>query len=307
MSFIKSRILLAGAASLLALTACNSGDSAKTDLAKATSAAPVTGAVAATVNGAPISESHVKFIGEQRGDLDAPEARKKVIENLAVQLLAANEAIKKGLDKTQDVADRIELNRQSILATAFVQDYLKANPVTDEALQAEYDKIKGQSQGIEYKVRHIMVDNEVEAKDIIATLKKNPKMFETLAKQKSKDPGSKEKGGDIGWYEPHGRDPEFDQAVAKLAKGKFTETPVKSQFGYHVILLEDSRPKQAPPLEQLKPQLRHQAEQEKLQKLLDEMKAKAKIEITAAPASAPASAAAPASAKESKPAEPAKK
>jgi peptidyl-prolyl cis-trans isomerase C len=282
--FIKSRTLLAGAAALLTLIACSSNDSPQ-------GAAPVKDAVAATVNGTPISESLVGLMLKQRADLGRPtsaEARNQFIDSLAMQLIITQEAMKKGLDKAPEVSSRIELSRQSALVDAFVQDYLKNNPVSDDMLKAEYDKIKAQASGAEYKARHILVEQEAEAKDIIARLKKNPKTFEALAKEKSKDRGSKGNGGDLGWFDPRGMVPEFGAAVAKLAKGKFTEEPVKSQFGYHVILLEDSRPRQVQPLEQIKPALAQQAQQQNLKKLFDEMKAKAKIEIVQAPAPASA-------------------
>ena len=295
--FIKLRILLASAASLLALIACNSNNSPQ-------GAAPAKDAVAATVNGTPISESLVGMMLKQRTNLGRPadpESRKTFIDSLAMQLIISQEAVKKGLDKAPEVVNRIELGRQSVLVDAFVQDYLKNNAVSEDMLKAEYEKIKAQATGTEYKARHILVENEAEAKDIIARLKKNPKAFEALAKEKSKDRGSKDNGGDLGWFDPRGMVPEFGAAVAQLAKGKFTEEPVKSQFGYHVILLEDSRQQQVQPLEQIKPALMQQMQQQNLKKLFDEMKAKAKIEIVQAPApvSAPT--------QEAKPAEPTKK
>ncbi len=293
MMLIRSPIVSAAVIAALALSACNGGDPAKAG-APASSAGvqpeKTVGAaregVAATVNGIAIDETLVKLIAQQRGDLATPESRKKIIENLAVQLLISQEAIKKGLDKQPDISARIELNKQSLLATAFVQDYLKINPVGEELVKAEYDRVKSQSHGIEYKARHIMVEKEADAKDIIAALKKNPKAFDALARERSKDALTKQSGGDLGWFEPSGRDPELETAIANLAKGKFTEHPVRSQFGFHVILLEDSRPKRAPPMDQLQAQLKHQLEQEKLQKLLDDMKNKAKIEISRGPAAA---------------------
>lgn len=277
MMSIKSRILLASAASLLTLSACNASEPAK-ETSK--------GAVAATVNGTPISQNRVNLLMQQRGaqQADTPEARKAIIDQLAMQMLVSQEAVKKGLDKTDDVKDQMELTRQSILASAFVQDYMKNNPVSDDALKAEYDKIKAQMTGTEYKARHILVKTEAAAKDIIVKLKKDPKSFEKLAKEKSEDPGSKVNGGDLGWFDPRGMVPEFSAATAKLEKGKFTTEPVKSQFGFHVIMLEDSRPLSVPPMEQIKPQLTQQIQQQNLKKLVDDMKAKAKIEITEAPA-----------------------
>jgi peptidyl-prolyl cis-trans isomerase C len=275
---IKSRILLASAVSLLVLSACNG----KTGNIPA-------GDIAATVNGTPISKYSVDQIAEQRGAMgqpDSPETRKAIINQLALTMLASQEAIKKNLDKSPDVIDQINLTRQSILANAYVEDYIKNHPVSDDMLKAEYDKVKAQMSGTEYKARHILVDKEALAKTIIAKLKKNPKLFDSLARQYSKDPGSKNKGGELGWFDPHGMLPEFAAAVAKLRKGKFTLEPVKTQFGYHVILLEDTRAKEAPTFEQVKPQLAKQLQQQSLKKLFDDLKANAKIEITASPAEA---------------------
>lgn len=283
MMSIKSRILLASAASLLTLSACNADQNAKTAAPAAKSEA------AATVNGTAISKNRVEMLIKQRAGMGQPdndETRKSIIDQLAMQLLVSQEALKKGLDKTPEVMDQIDLTKQSILANAFVQDYIKNNPVSDDMLKAEYDKIKAQMTGSEYKARHILVEKEADAKDIIAKLKKDLKAFEKLAKEKSKDPGSKAQGGDLGWFDARSMVPEFGEAVAKLEKGKFTETPVKSQFGYHVIMLEDSRPLQAPPFEQVKPGLSQQVQQQNLKKLVDDMRAKAKIEIVGAPAPA---------------------
>lgn len=291
---IKSRVVLGSAVALLALSACTPKDGAKD---------AVKGAVAATVNGAAISQKQVDMILKQQaaqGMPDNAESRKMIIDNLSLQMVVAQEAAKKGLEKSPDVAEQLEMTRQSILADAYVQDYMKNNTVTDAMLTVEYDKIKAQASGNQYKARHILVEKEEEAKEIIAKLKKDVKAFDALAKAKSKDPGSKDKGGDLGWFDPRGMVPEFGAAVAKLEKDKFTEEPVKSQFGYHVIILDDSRPNPIPTLEQVKPRLTQQVQQQNLKKMLDDMKAKAKIEITAAPAAASATAAtsAPAAATE---------
>jgi peptidyl-prolyl cis-trans isomerase C len=278
---IKSRILLASAVSLLVLSACNSK----------TGSTPAAGDIAATVNGTPISKYSVDKIVGQRlamGQPDTPETRKAIINQMAMQLLVSQEAIKKNLDKAPEVSDQINLTRQSILANAYVQDYIKNNPVSDDMLKAEYDKVKAQMSGTEYKARHILVAKEADAKGIIAKLKKNPKLFDSLARKYSTDPGSKGEGGELGWFDLHGMVPEFGAAVAKLKKGKFTLEPVKTQFGYHVIQLEDTRTKQVPTFEQVKPQLVKRVQDQNIKKLVDDMMAKAKIEITASPAAAPA-------------------
>jgi peptidyl-prolyl cis-trans isomerase C len=284
MRFLKTGIFLAIAASLLATGGCGDEKSTK-------SAAPGTKEpAAATVNGTPISQRAVEIMAKQAGNSgapDTPESRKGIIDQLALQLLAADEAIKKGLDKSPDVAEQLNVVRQSVLANAYVQDFIKNNPVTDEVLKAEYDRARAAMTGTEYKARHILVASEAEARDIIARLKKNPGAFAKLAAEKSKDEGSKAMGGDLGWFDPRRMVAEFGAAVGKLEKGKFTEAPVQTQFGYHVILLEDTRPIAPPPLEQIKPMLSRQLQQQNLMKHLDSLRANAKIEIAAPPTAEP--------------------
>jgi len=288
MRSMKSAILVVGTASLLALAACNPDQNAK----PAASAEKDT--TVATVNGAVIGKNRVDMLVKQgagSGRPDSPETRNAIVDQLAMQMVIAEEAIKKGLDKAPEVTEQMELVRQSVLANAYVQDFIKTNPVSEEAMKAEYERIKATITGNEYKARHILVEKEAEARDIIAKLKKDAGAFARLATEKSKDTGSKIKGGDLGWFDLSRMVPEFGAAVSKLEKGKFTEEPVKSQFGYHVILLEDSRPIEAPPFEQVKPNLAQQLQQQNLKKQLDDLKGKAKIEKVAAPAAAAASAA----------------
>lgn len=277
---IKSRIMLVSAVSLLVLSACNGKDN------KATGTA-TSGGVAATVNGSPISKDTVDQIVAKRGGMGQvadPESRKAIINQLAMQMLLSQEAVKSKLANKPEVVEQINMTKQSILANAYIQDYIKNHPVTDDMLKAEYEKIKVQMSGNEYKARHILVHSEAEAKDIIAKLKANVKQFDKLAKEKSIDQGSKSKGGDLGWFDPHGMVPEFSDAVAKLEKGKFSLEPVKTQFGFHVILLEDKRASQPPSFEEVKDRLSEQVQQQNIKKLLDDMMAKAKIEITGASA-----------------------
>lgn len=281
-----SRILLASAVSLLVLSACNPDDKAKSAAAPA-----VKEPAAATVNGIAIAKSRVDMIVQQglaAGQPDSPEARKGIIEKLAMQTLAADEAIKKGLDKSPEIMAQLDLIRQSVLANAYVQDLIKNSTASDDMLKAEYEKIKATITGTEYKARHILVEKESDAKDIIAKLKKDPGLFEKLAMEKSKDAGSKVRGGELGWFDLSRMVPEFGSAVSKLEKGAITQKPVKTQFGYHVIQLEDNRPIEAPPFEEVKPQLAQHLQQQNVQKQMEDLKAKAKIEIVDAPAAAPA-------------------
>ena len=233
----------------------------------------------ATVNGVGISQTVANaFLAEQQaqGAPDSPELKNAVREELIRRELLAQEAKKLGLDKKPEVAAQADLARQAIFIRAFVQDYVKKHPISDEQAKAAYDRMKSQLGSTEYKVRHILVEKEDDAKTIIVNLKKGAK-FEELAKQ-SKDPGSRDKGGDLGWSSTASYVKPFGDAVTGLAKGKHTETPVKTDFGYHVILVEDSRPFTPPTFEQVKPQIMQRLQQEQLQKLIGELRSKAKVE-----------------------------
>ena len=279
----KSRILAVSIGSMLTLASCNAQDGDKSAAAPAVSAA----AAVATVNGAPISQARFNFLlqqAQQQGQQDSPEVRKNLREKLIIEEVVAQEALKKGMDKSADVNTQIDLARQTILIRAYLQDYIKNNPLGDDVLKAEYEKIKSQMGDKEYHARHILVEKEAEAKDIIAKLKKGEK-FEKLA-EKSKDPGSKAKGGDLGWAAPANFVPEFSAAMTKLQKGQYTTEPVKSQFGYHIIKLEDSRTMQAPPFDEVKQNLRQRAQQQQIDKMISDLRAKAKIEETAEAAAA---------------------
>jgi peptidyl-prolyl cis-trans isomerase C len=271
---------------LLALGGCSPAEDIKPSDATVTAIGSSKEPAAATVNGTVITQRMVDLIakrGADAGHPDTPEARAKIIDQLALQIVLADEAVKKGLDKGPEVAEQIDAIRQSVLANAYVEDYLKNNPVRDETVQAAYDRIKANITGNEYEVRHILVAKESEAKDIIAKLKKDPASFDKLAKERSTDEGSKDKGGDIGWLDLKGMDPDFAVAVTKLNKGKFTTEPVKTRFGYHVILLEDFKPIEAPPLDAVKVQLTQQIQQQNVKKQVEALKAAAKIEIAGAP------------------------
>jgi peptidyl-prolyl cis-trans isomerase C len=275
---MKAGIVLASTTALLALGACNPAQDASSK-----------GPVAATVNGKAISQRTVDALAKQSaasGRPDTPETRKAIIDQLAFQMVVAEEAIKKGLDKLPEVVEQTETVKQSVLANAYVQDLIKNTQITDDMVKAEYDRIKATVTGTEYRARHILVDKEAEAKDIIARLKKDPGAFAKLAAERSKDQSSKARGGDLGWFDLRSMVPEFGAAVSKLEKGKFTLEPVKTQFGYHVILLEDSKPNESPPLEEVKLQLTQQLRQQNAKKQLDALKSGAKIEVVGAVAPA---------------------
>src|SRR5690606_5717638 len=172
---------------------------------------------------------------------------------------------KAGIQKQDAVKQEIELARQGILVRALMSDYLEKHPVTDADVQAEYDEIKKTQEGRqEYKLRHILVQEEQAAKDIIASIESKKTTFDAAAKKDSIDPGSGAKGGDLGWGPSSNYVPEFAQAVESLKKGEMTDTPVQTQFGWHVIQVEDTRAVSLPDLKDVKPQIEEMLRQEKL-------------------------------------------
>jgi peptidyl-prolyl cis-trans isomerase C len=207
-----------------------------------------------------------------QGQPDSAEARAALRDQLNTRELLAREAKKKGLDKNPDVKTQMDLSAQAVLVNAFVGDWVKAHPVPDDVLKKEYEQIKSQMGDKEYKVRHILVDNENEAKEIIAALQKGEK-FEKLA-ERSKDPGSKAHGGDLDWNAPGNFVKPFSDAMVKLQKGKFTTTPVQTQFGWHVIEVDDIREAKVPPFEEVKPQLQQRMQGQQLDAYVKELKAK---------------------------------
>ena len=232
----------------------------------------------ATVNGQAIPQSvYDAFVAEQKaqGTPDTPELQNAVKEELIRREILAQEAKKKGLDKKGNIQGQVELAKQAVLIRAFLSDYVAAHPISEAQLKAEYDVIKTNLGTTEYKARHILVADEEEAKSIIAKLDKGEK-FSELAKV-SKDPGSKDKGGELGWSSPNSYVKPFGEALAKLKKNEYTKTPVKSDFGYHVIMLEDSRPANPPPFEQVKQQMQQRAAQQQVEQLVKELRGKAKV------------------------------
>ena len=203
-------------------------------------------------------------------------ADQAILDSLITQEVLAQESVKKGEDKKPEVQTQIELSRQDILINAYISDFVRSHPVADDLVKAEYDKSRAAMGDKEYKARHILVENEDDAKAIVASLKKGEK-FADLAKQ-SKDPGSKDKGGDLDWSVPGNYVKPFADALARLQKGQYTETPVKTDFGWHVILLEDTRPYTPPTLDEVRPQITQNLQRQIVQKHVQELKAKAKVD-----------------------------
>lgn len=232
----------------------------------------------ATVNGQAISQSvYDAFIAEQKaqGAQESAELKNAVKEELVRRELLAQEAKKKGLDKQAAVIGQMELARQAVLIRVLLSEHVRANPISDAQLKAEYEQIKNSLGSTEYKARHILVEKEEDAKAIIAKLEKGEK-FAALAKQ-SLDPGSKDKGGELDWSSPNSYVKPFAETLPKLKKGEYTKTPVKTDFGFHVIQVDDSRPLTPPSFEQVKPQLQQRAGQMQVENLIKDLRAKAKV------------------------------
>lgn len=242
------------------------------------SALPAMAQNLAVVNGKPVPSSRADMMVKQmtaQGQQDTPELRAMIKDELINREILVQEADKLGLGTTPDVKAQLEIARQSILIRALVADYLKKNPVKDADVKAEYDKFKSQASDKEYHARHILVETEDEAKAIIAKLKAGAK-FEDLAKQ-SKDPGSAANGGDLDWAAPQAFVKPFSDAMVSLKKGQLLETPVHTQFGWHVIRLDDVRPAKIPTLEEVKPQITESLQQRKLQAYQQQLRTKATI------------------------------
>ncbi len=234
----------------------------------------------AIVNGKAVPTSRVDVLAQQiarSGRPVTPEMQTQLKDEVIAREIFIQEAQKQGLDTTDDFKIQMELARQTLLIRELFANYQKANPVSDTEVKAEYDKFVAANSGKEYHARHILVEKEDQAKAIIAQLKKGGK-FDEIAKKSSKDPGSAAKGGDLDWANAGNYVAEFSEALSKLAKGKITETPVKTQFGYHVIRLDDVRDAQLPKFDDVKPQIAQQLLQQKMGKYQEELRAKAKIE-----------------------------
>ncbi len=251
--------------------------------APAPAAAPTqaagTAAKVATVNGVAIPKSRVDLIVKAqtaRGTPDSDQMRNDIREQLIFLEIVSQEAAKKGLAKSTEVQAQMDLARENVLRQAYIADFVKNNPVSDAQLKAEYDRLKTSRGDKEYKARHILVDKEDDAKAIIVDLKKGKK-FDELAKQ-SKDPGSKDHGGELDWNAPSGYVKPFADALVKLDKGKYTEAPVQTQYGWHVIQLDDVRPAKFPSMDEVKPQITERLQEQAFSKNVADLRAKAKVE-----------------------------
>jgi len=234
----------------------------------------------AIVNGKAVPKARVEALAQQlarSGRPVTPDIEAQIKEEVIAREIFMQEAQKRGLDATDDYKGQLELARQTILIRELFADYQKNNPVTDADIKAEYDKFVAANGGKEYRARHILVEKEEQAKAILASLKKGGK-FEDIAKKQSKDPGSGANGGDLDWASAGNFVKEFSDAMVALKKGQTTDAPVKSQFGFHIIRLDDVREAQLPKFEEVKPQIAQQMQQTKMSEFQQNLRSKAKVE-----------------------------
>ena len=260
---MKKQLLLVAAAALLAV-------SAQSAIAQNI----------AIVNGKAVPKARLDALAQQvakSGRPITPEVQVQMRDAVITREVFAQEAEKLGLMASDDYKNQMEIARQTVLITVLIDDFKKKNAVSDAELKAEYDKFAAVNGGKEYKARHILVEKEADAKAIIASIKKGSK-FEDIAKKQSKDPGSGANGGDLDWANPSSYVAEFTEAMLKLNKGQMTEAPIKTQFGFHIIRVDDIRTAKLPAFEELKPQIAQQLDQQRLGAYQQGLREKAKIE-----------------------------
>jgi peptidyl-prolyl cis-trans isomerase C len=243
-------------------------------------AAPAFAQNIAVVNGKAVPTARLNALKaqiEKSGRPVTEDMMGQLKDEIIAREIFMQEARKRGLDASDEYKAQLELARQTILIRELFADFQKKNPVTDAEVQAEYDKFAAANGGKEYRARHILVETEEQAKALIAEIKKSGK-FEELAKKHSKDPGSGANGGDLDWAAANSYVPEFSGAMVKLDKGQMADEPVKSQFGFHIIRVDDVREAQLPKLDEVKPQIAQQLQQQKMGKFQEDLRSKAKVQ-----------------------------
>lgn len=232
----------------------------------------------ATVNGQPVKQGWLDVIRKDAQESGAKIDEKLVAANLIRNELLSQEAVRLGLDRQADFTAHEEMRRQELLANLLINAHLKKNPVTEELLKAEYAKLKAQLlDQKEYSARHIQVQTEAEAKEVIAQLAKG-RDFARLAKEMSRDTASKDKGGQLDWAAKGSLKPPLGDALSRLQKGLFTTVPLKTDMGWHVLKLEDVRDRRIPPYDKIKERLRQRLKAQQINTLVADLRAKARIE-----------------------------
>jgi peptidyl-prolyl cis-trans isomerase C len=268
----QSLLLIALLSLGLLVTACEGGKQGADD-----------SKVLATVNGEAITEKDFQDYLKQRQTQQPPipdkdKEKKVVLDEMINRVLLVQNAVKNKLGEEPDVYFQIKRQRENVLARAMIRKYLKDTQISDEDVKARYTQEIEKTHKSEYRARHILTETEAEAREIIAQLNKGAS-FTELAKKKSIDVRSGKEGGDLGWFNQGAMVPEFFDAVMALKKGQTTKDPVKTDFGWHVIKAEDSRPLKIPPFDQIKPNIRQLVQQEKIDAMVKELKDKGKVKI----------------------------
>jgi peptidyl-prolyl cis-trans isomerase C len=239
-----------------------------------------TAAPVAVVNGIAIPPIFAEFVRQARLARNMPPEMltpESLRDSLVGTELLAQEAINKGLDKEPRIAAALEFQRHELLGKAVLEDYLRKRPISEETLKAEYDKAKAKAGDKEYRASHILVETEKEAKDLLTKLKNRKVKFEDLAKKHSKD-SSAGNGGDLGWNVPANVVPVFAQAMVALKKGQTSTEPVQTQFGWHILRLNDVRDLDFPPFEKIKDRIANQIQQQNIRRYVQALRAEAKVE-----------------------------
>jgi peptidyl-prolyl cis-trans isomerase C len=235
--------------------------------------------VVAVVNGKKITAGMLKSYQKSRGfinNISKKQQTQMMIEELINRELIYQDAVKNGVDKSQAVQNQIDLLTKNVVAGAMLKNVTEASKISDDELKKEYNKRKKDMVTHEYKARHILVDKEDKANSIVAKLDKGAD-FAELAKKESTGPSATQ-GGDLGWFKPGEMVREFSVAVEKLKNGEYTKKPVKTDFGWHVILRENARDVPPPPFEQMRDQLKMRAQNIQIEQYIKSLRNKAKIE-----------------------------
>ncbi len=241
---------------------------------------PVMAQNLAVVNGKPVPTSRLNALTQQMEASGRPvddATRQQLKEEVIVREIFAQEARRQGIAASQNYRNQVELATQTILIRELFADYQRKNPVTDAEIKAEYDKFVASNAGKEFRARHILVESEEAAKALIEQIQKGAS-FEELAKKESKDPGSGANGGDLDWANASSFVPEFSNAMTQLGKGEMTTAPVKSQFGWHIIRVDDVREAELPALDSVKPQIAQKLMQDKMMGFQEQLRSKAKVQ-----------------------------
>ena len=274
------RILVAALLLVPALAGAQQVLEKKEKAAKPAAKPAAKGGNIATVNGVAVPQARAEFMMQQQAQRGAPDneqMRKAVREELINREVLAQEAQRTGAARVPEVQTQLDMLRQEILVQYYLRDFARKNPISEAEIQKEYDRAKAQHGDKEYKARHILVETEDQAKGLIGELKKGAK-FDELASKNSKDTGSAQRGGDLDWNVPATFDKQFSDAMVKLEKGKYSEAPVKTRFGFHIIQLDDVRPAKFAALGEVRPRIQQMMVQNKNEELIKGLRAKAKIE-----------------------------